>query len=133
MKQCAICGKEIDGGLVVEKECLDKLIVENAELKARLEKAYKQDGCRFKFEECYDTCTLFNKCDMFEWHRRLIKEARTEAIKEFAEKLRTATDKIMDTYGVTEPNLYTKVYVRKPAVLDCINELAAEYGVEDNK
>lgn len=25
MKQCAICGKEIDGGLVVDNECLERL------------------------------------------------------------------------------------------------------------
>lgn len=35
MKKCAICNKEINGGLLVEKECLEKLQAENAELRER--------------------------------------------------------------------------------------------------
>lgn len=34
MKKCYICGKDIDGGVVVDKECVDKLIAENKRLKA---------------------------------------------------------------------------------------------------
>ncbi|MEG2116343.1 MAG: hypothetical protein RRZ69_01510 [Clostridia bacterium] len=34
MKKCYICGKQIDGGMVVDKECVDKLIAENKRLQA---------------------------------------------------------------------------------------------------
>lgn len=34
MKKCYICGKDVDGGVVVDKECVDELIAENKRLKA---------------------------------------------------------------------------------------------------
>lgn len=38
MKTCAICGKEIDGGVVVDIECLDKLKKRNKKLEKDLNK-----------------------------------------------------------------------------------------------
>lgn len=56
---------------------------------------------------------------------------QSDTVKEFAEKIIAVINDCTEDYLESLPNLYTKIYVRKPTIISEIKQLAEQFGKEE--